>query len=156
MSEYIISVIAAASVVALGSFISYSGKGDKKTASAAMSVILLYTVITPIISFVSDFTPSDVGDFFDELRVPEEKESEYYDVAKDAFCDGIKKMVCEEFSLSSKDVSVSVSGFQLEDMRAQRVKIILSGRAALADARRIAASVTDAGLGECEVEILLA
>ncbi|MBQ9733924.1 MAG: hypothetical protein IJV74_06795 [Clostridia bacterium] len=156
MSEYIISVIASASVVALGSFVSYGRKGERTIAGAAMSIILLYTVITPIISFVADFTPADLDGFFAEAQPPQTEDSQYHEVAEQAFCEGIEKMVCEEFFLNREDVSVSTVGFQMENMRAQSIRVILSGRAALADSRRIAASVTEAGLGECEVEILLA
>ena len=46
-----------------------------------------------------------------------------------------------------------VFGFDFKNMKAERVKIILSGRAALADSRAIAEEIRKLGEWECEVEL---
>ena len=44
-------------------------------------------------------------------------------------------------------------GFDVSLMKAEKIKIVLHGKAAFADNRAIAASIEESGLGKCEVEI---
>lgn len=153
MREYVISVVAVSVLAALASFISYGG-GSERAIKGAVSVILLYTVCMPIADAVGDIS---VRDFEFEIADRELLGSaEYLAVAEDAFVQGVKQYVCREFDFKESDVSVSAYGFDFEKMNAERIYILLSGSAALADTAKIAQNVTDLGLGKCEVNIKIA
>ena len=156
MSDYIISVMAASALVALGGLISYGGKTER-ISRAAMSMVLIYTVTLPIISATGDVSELFSTDFFDDLNFEcEPGDTVFYENTAAAFCDGVERFVCEEFDLDGADVDVSVRALDLERMRAEKITVILSGRAVSADARLIADRVENAALGECEVMIDLA
>ena len=156
MSDYIISVMAAGAVVALGSLASYGGKTER-ISRAAMAVVLLYTVTLPIFSVTGDISDLISTDFFEGLRVEyDQGDTLFYENTASAFCDGVARFVCEECDLDRGEVRVRVTGLDLESMRAEKITVILSGRAVSADARLIAEAVESADLGECEVMIDLA
>ena len=156
MSEYIISVMAASAVVALGSLASYGGNLER-ISRAAMAVVLLYTVTLPIFSVTGDISDLISTDFFEGLRVEcDQSDTLFYENTASAFCDGVARFVCEECDLDKGEVSVRVTGLDLESMRAEKITVTLSGRAVSADARLIAEAVESADLGECEVMIDLA
>lgn len=147
------SVIAVSILSALATLISH-GTASERAIRAAISMILIYTVSRPVIAFVSEADPSD---FYYETGEGEEiSDPEYLKVAEEAFVRGVRLAVCEKFDLNDEDVHVLVSGFDFEKMRAGKIKIILYGRAALADARNIEAYVSEGGLGHCEVDIGIA
>ena len=74
-------------------------------------------------------------------------------VAEDAFARGIGRAVEEKFSLEEGSVDVKVIGFDFEKMRAESIKIILSGRSVVADYRGIEKYVNSMEIGKCEVVI---
>ena len=153
MKEYVISVVAVSLLSALAIFMSYGG-GSERAVRAAVSVILIYTVCMPVIDLISDFSAEDLRFEFSEDTAA--GESEYIAVAKEAFTEGVKKFICEEFNLNVGEVSVAVRDFDFEKMKARRIYVLLSGRAALADCSRIENAVMGAALGECEVDIKIA
>ena len=154
MTEYITSVIAACAVVALGGFISYSGDGGTSRAlRSALSLLLLYTVASPVVSVVSNLGDVTLDSIVEYEPSVDMSDPEYYRVAEDAFCEGIRKMVCEQYEVNADDVDVRAVDFDFKTMSARKIKIILSGNAVYTDSRGISAAVSDAGLGECEVEL---
>lgn len=156
MSDYIISVMAASAIVALGGLASYGGNLER-ISRAAMAVVLLYTVTLPIFSVTGDISDLISTDFFEGLRVEcDQSDTLFYENTASAFCDGVARFVCEECDLDKGEVCVRVTGLDLESMRAEKITVILSGRAVSADARLIAEAVESADLGECEVMIDLA
>ena len=156
MSGYIISVMTATAVVALGGLVSYGGS-TAKISRAAMAMVLLYTVTLPIISVTGDLSELISTDYFEDVRVEyDPTDTLFYERTAAAFSDGVKKFVCGEHHFDYEDVTVIVRGFDVENMRAEKIIIILNGRAAMADARSVAGRVENAGLGECEVKIDLA
>ena len=82
-----------------------------------------------------------------------EYKEEYKSIAENAFTDGVKAMICEKFSLESDLVDVRVYGFDFEKMKAERIKVLLSGKAAAASYKDIEKYVEDSRLGECDAEI---
>lgn len=157
MTEYITSVIAACAIVALGGFISYSDEGGTSRAMrSALSLLLLYTVASPVVSVVSNLGDVTLDSIVEYEPPVDTSDPEYYRVAEQAFCEGIQKMVCEQYAISAEDIEVCAFDFDFKSMSARKIKIILSGDAVYADSRGISATVSDAGLGECEVELELA
>ena len=150
MNTYLAGLIAISSVVGICSYVGMDGKWNK-TFKIAASAVLLCTVISPLISFIgnADLSFSHVGSDY-EISF---EDSELYESAQSAFCDGIRKHICDSFSLSETDVSVFVFGFDALKMRAERIRVVLHGAAVFADSRAIAEKIASADLGECEVEI---
>ncbi len=151
MSGYIISLISASVIVALGGLVSYGGS-TARVSRAAMAIVLLYTATLPIISVTGDISDLLSKDYFADLKVEyDQSDTLFYEHTEQAFGDGVRKFVCGEHGLDEGDVYVRVCELDLESMRAKKIIVILSGRAATSDARKIAGAVEDAGLGECEV-----
>ena len=150
MSEYITSIIAVSILSYLAMLFSYGGASERAV-KAAVSMIVIYTVSSPVICFVSDFSPEDLEFVISDADI--ELDCEYVRVAEEAFLDGVALAVCKEFDIDSENIGVTVYGFDFEKMCAEKIKILLYGRAALADGRAISEYVSSSGLGDCEVDI---
>jgi hypothetical protein len=129
------------------SFLAYK-KG--KATRIAFSVLLIYTVLSPLSAVIPDFGGLISGEFTSEL---EGLDREYIEVAERAFCDGVRAHISAELGISAEGVRVLCCGFDYQKMRAERICVLLSGSAATADAVKIRKIITEGGLGECEVEI---
>lgn len=155
MNGYIVSVIAASAVVAFGSLISYGG-ATARISRAAMAMVLIYTITLPIFSVTDDLSDIVFTDGLDDLRVEYDMDDTlFYENTAAAFSEGVRRLVCSEYGLDSGEVTVSVRALDVELMCAEKIIVILSGRASGADARSIARTVEEAKLGECEVKIVL-
>lgn len=147
MSEYAIGVFVISAVVGICSHISYKGKSDPS--KLALAIVLLYVVVSPIADMTlsgsligAEYDPSIIGDGYEV-------------VAEQAFSEGILAAVADEFSLDKENLRVEIDGFDFEKMRAERIRVILSGRAAFADHKGIEKYINglDRGVCECEIEI---
>jgi hypothetical protein len=69
------------------------------------------------------------------------------------FADGVALAVAEKFSLDRDDIRVSLRNFNIENMSAERIRLTLSGVAALADYKAVERYVNSLDIGECDVEI---
>ena len=150
--EYVLGLVAISSIVGMCSFISYGDAEDRYLKMAA-SLLIVYSMVLPVVTLVRDAfqydfyvdLPDSVADSINDTQLSDDAEA--------AFCEGIKKYICADFSLSSDEVSVKAFGFDVINMRAEKIKVILRGRAVLADNRAIAEEIVASGLGECEVEL---
>ncbi len=149
MKEYLIAVVLISAMVSLASHF-LAGTDAARYGRLALSVVLLFAVLSPLTSLVHTLPE------LPSLSVPpaEEGDTPLYEArAEAAFCEGIRAAVCEKFLLDASALSVRAEGFDITAMRAERIRILLSGNAILADSFAIAAFVQEQGLGECEVEI---
>lgn len=152
MGEYLGFLVTASAVVALGSLISHGGKTERAV-RLALGVMLLSVAVVPLISAVTDAV-DDAKLIFSEDVPPEGTSGNLYEkTAEDAFCEGIKKLVVSEFSVSKSEIDVRVFGFKVDEMCADSVKIILSGSAVHTDYRSLCSRIEELGLGKCEVEL---
>ena len=150
MGEYLGFLISASFVVALGGLTSYGGRAQNAV-KLALGVMLLSVSIVPIVSAVSDAV-NEANIIFTEGPPSDGTSGTLYEkTAEEAFCEGIKKLLKSEFSLSPSDVEVRVFGFKTDEVRADKIKIILSGSAVHADHRSLRLRIEELGLGECEV-----
>ena len=150
MSEYAVCVFVISALVGLLSHISYKGKGDPSR--IALAIILIYVVISPVADLVREVD----GELFAEQNYYSSLiGDEYAGVAEQAFAGGILTAVADEFSLDEENIRVELYGFEFEKMRAERIRIVLSGRAALADRKGIEKYINrlERGVCECEIEI---
>ena len=151
MREYLVFVVAVSVLSALGGLILYGGQNER-VARAAMGVVLLCAVGIPPVKAVLAIGDADIGAIFEGM--PDQSvDSALGEVAKESFAVGVERLVCEEFSLSSDEVKAHIFGLDTSTMRADRIVIVLRGRAALCDLRGIETLVEESNLGKCEVKI---
>ena len=150
LPDYLISVAVAAFVVGILEFLSYSSKA-KESARLCAAVILIHALLTPVLSFAASISDSPSID----LQVPGDipYDSVYEETAKDAFKDGICKLLCSKYELDQENVTVFVSGFDVSKMCAEQIVVLLSGSAVLSDARGMESYLNGLSLGNCEVRI---
>lgn len=149
MKAYLISVVLICAMVSLASHF-LSGTDAARYGRLALSVVLLWAVISPLSSLLSALPAIPE---LPDLPSEEQDAPLYAARAEAAFCEGICAAVCEKFSLKDTDVSVRTEGFDVTAMRAARICILLKGKGILADGFAIADFVEAEGLGDCEVEI---
>ena len=147
MTEYIVGVYCVAVLLGILSQLSFD-KGKEKVQRAAFAVLLLYTVLMPLGRLSLD----DIG--FD-LDIPsyEEGTAEYEVAAREAFALGVRRLVSEEYSLPEENVRVLVEELDIESMKAGKIRVILSGRAAFADYKGIEKYLNGLDMGVCKVEV---
>ena len=152
MGEYILSAIVISAVFAILGSLSYSQSTEGRE-RIALSVLLLYFLVFPLPGIAHGIADFDVSIFDGQVVLPED--GEYELVAREAFCEGVREAVSDKYGIKKDGIEVGVVGFDFGKMRAEKIKILLSGVGALADWRSIEKYVTELGLGECEVEILI-
>ena len=148
MVDNVIYIISVLSAIAFSSFALYDGE-KMKSSRTALGIILLAALGIPFLkSLISlpdislEQNPIYDNEYNEELRD---------EAAEESFLYGIKLAVAEKFSLSEEEVIVKCSGFSFEKMKAERIKIVLSGKAAFSDIRSVRDYVEKSGFGECEV-----
>lgn len=148
MGEYAIAVFAVSAVVSVLGYFAYR---KSAAVASALAVLILYAVLAPVIEYLAKF---DVNDIYSEIEgASGEYGEEYIAVTRDALSDGIRRLVCEKYSLSVENVRVLLEGFDFDSMKAERIRIILSGKAITADRLGIAEYINKYEWGRCEVEI---
>ncbi len=146
ISLYIISTVAA---VALASFASL----NKKMSDAirpTLGIILLAALISPLPDMISGLGGGEI-----ELPPQQWGENITETAAEDAFCRGVAAAVADKFSLDRGSLAVECVGFSFSEMRAELIRVELSGKAIIADRIGIKDYIERSGLGNCEVVILL-
>lgn len=149
MSEYAIGVFAICVISGVLGLFSY--RSGERGERLALAIITLYVIASPLVKAAANFDPEGIGDYLEpgDVRV----DDGYSQVAMEAFADGLGAAVAEKFSLDRDLVRVNVVGFDFENMCAQSIEVVLSGRAAMADYRAIERYINDMDIGECNVEV---
>ncbi|MBO7304489.1 MAG: hypothetical protein J6V09_04645 [Clostridia bacterium] len=153
MVEYVISVVVLTSVVGLLGYLSYPSFSER-TLRFAASVLIIYAVVVPVLGLAAHAGES-LSDIIDKIRDEGQGglETDYIDVAEDAMADGIREAIAAKFNMDAENIRVSVEGLDFESMRAARIRVVLAGKDALGDFRRVEEYTKSLGLGECEVEL---
>ena len=131
-------------------FLSYRPRADKTTRSA-MGIILVWVVSVSVFSAFSRLSQSDF-DIFEDFEIDVSSEA-YKQEAESAYTEGIKRLLYEKYGIEKEEVSVSLSDFDFEKMRAEKIKITLFSSALISDFRAIEDYVEKTLSGECEVNI---
>ena len=153
LGEYLGAVVVMSAILGLISYVSYPGSSEK-TVKFAASVLLLYTALTPLLSFAGKITSGDLDNLLADFDVESPQiDDEYIKVAESAFKDGIFELLNSRFSVAEENAEIFVFGFDFRSMKADKIKIILLGDGVVADFRGIESYITGAGLGECEVNV---
>ena len=148
MKEYAIGVFAICLISGVLTLLSHSSGRMEKI---AIGLISLYIIISPLADSLDHFDPES---FFDSLSGEDyEIESGYGEMLEGAFAEGIERAVAEKFSLDKEHIRARVYGFDSEKLRAEKIRVALSGTAALADYKAVEKYLNSLGIGECELEI---
>lgn len=149
MKEYALSIFAICLVGGVLSLISH--RSFSSAQRFVFGVILLYVALSPTVELARKIDPDDITNVFDTtVQTPEYS---FESVAEQGFGDGIIMAVSDEFSLDKKDIRINIDGFDFENMRADRIRLVLSGSAAFSDYRAVESYVNKMNAGECVVEI---
>lgn len=148
MREYLLGVLGASALVSLATLL-VRGRETERVCRFALGLLLLASLLLPLRGALTELP---------DLLLPEETAGGgegglYAEVGEDAFAEGILAAVEKEFSVPRSQMSVRVIGFDFASMRAERIVLLLRLRGAHADPARIEKYITEAGLGECEVEL---
>lgn len=153
MSQYLTSLVLVSALVGICSYISY-GEKEEKAAKGAMALMLVCVTVAPLVSLVSSAVTDDwfytYGENIPEISIDD---TDFAENAEKAFSRGIKSFLKEEFFVAEGDCEVLLFRFDSVEMKAEKIKIILKGKAALADSRGIAEKINGMNIGKCEVEI---
>ena len=149
MTEYFASVFGIVAAVSMLGYLVYPRGGEG--VRSALSVLVLFVALTPLFSAIGSLGTD--GIFDPSVIDPSEYGEDYVDAARDAFCEGLRAHIMDKYAISGDDITVLAEGFSFKDMRAEKIRVILVGRAALKDGKGIARYVEGLGYGRCEVEI---
>lgn len=148
MSEYVLGVFAICLAGGVASMLSY---GSGKAEIIVVGIVSLYVILSPVAAEALSF---NLTDYLQSIEDSAGKvESEYSTVIEDAFAEGISRAIAEKFNLNTEDIRVKLSGFDSETMRAEKIKVTLSGVAAFSDYKAVDSYIDGLNLGECDVEI---
>lgn len=153
MGNYLYSLLGFLVVSSVFSLLTLSEKGRRSVALAS-SVLLFYLTVSFAGSLIGEIREFDLNAYLDGLTLEAGDDKIYVEISENGYCEGIKKMVASEFSLSDFDLEVTVDGFDFESLSASRVKILLKNRAIYADNRAIAEYVFRTMGVYCYVEVL--
>lgn len=153
MSGWLLGLLPLAALVAAVSFLAYGEGEHSATVRFALSAILLSAAVLSAVGAAGELLPQLPGT--GEGSLPETGEvTDPQQVAASALAAGLHTAVCEHFSLREEEVTLTLDGFVLSEMRAARVTVLLCGRAALADAPAIRRFVEEKNGGVCHVDIV--
>ena len=148
MSAYIGLIISVGIVAALGGGLLYDGEREGAS-RGAISVILLLATIAPVAAFVSQLSLK--APTLPDL--PAAEDGEYTEIAREAFCDGIRSLLSENYSLSEDCFAVKCEGFDFTSMRAERLTVTLRGAAVRCDPLAVEKFINSYEIGDCHAEI---
>ncbi len=137
--------IAVCALTAFASFLSAGGRTEK-TVRAALAVLLAAALLRG----ASDVTVTLRGA---EGILWENGEYPIVTGTQTALESGIRAALADAFSLSEEEVEVRVFDLDTASMRPASVSVLLTGRAAFADAAAIRRFVAENGWGECEIRV---
>ena len=154
MADYLITLIFMSSTVGIVSYISYPGASEKAVKFAS-SLLIIYTVLMPALSFIGKVSDMDFKDYFGNISDGEynPEGNAYIEVSEKAFEEGIYRLLKSEYGIEQEEAAVYIFDFDFEKMRAGKIKIFLSGKSALKSWREIEERISEFCIGECEVKI---
>lgn len=153
--EYYLSALIMCAVSGVAVHLSYDKKREGSIRLAS-GILIFFLLLSPLPTALRALTKLDTDELFDTPALDGVSDNtELADVAREAYCEGIKRLLSEQFGIEASACEVFAYGFDFETMSATRVKIILRGKGVFADYRRIESYITEQGLGECEVELLI-
>ncbi len=144
MRDYMLGIFLISLILGVFECIMY--KSGSKGERFAFGVLIAFAVLSPLEGLVGS------GDWkFPEYSPEYSDTGEYKERAKEAFEEGIKKEIADSFRINKEDIRVKTKGFSFEKMRAEKIYVTLSLKAAGADPKRVKEHIEGFGVGDCEV-----
>ena len=125
--------------------------GSGKTESIVVGLITLYVIVAPIASQIGDFSLTEWIESIENSA--EQIEPEQESAIEEAFGEGIVLAVSEKFGIDKENIRIKLQGFDHQTMKAEKIKITLSGVGVFSDYKAVKKYVDGLNLGECDVEI---
>ena len=148
MSGYVSGVFVICLIFGALRLLSY---GNSSVEMFAIGVITLSVILSPLSGAISDF---DAEGWLESLGGEgTEVDAEYTAAIEEAFAEGIRSAVAEEFSLDRENIRVKLFGFNAAEMRAEKITVNLSGAAVIAEYRAMEKYLNRLDIGECNVSI---
>ena len=158
MTEYLISLLAAAPVMAIIGILSPEGvrSGLSKHLRLVAALVWICILIAPVSGLVTEWKEWQNGDF--SFDTEQETENDYQAILDEAldnhstayFCDMLTQTLEEHFSITKGDMRCHVAWNRGNDaMRPERVTLFLSGNAVWKSPKEMEAYVTDLLGCEC-------
>lgn len=123
----------------------------KRSTSFGAGVLLICVIMLPLVDIIKDIDVKiDTDGYF------ESGDTELSDEALEAaFEEGIREYLAQEYRVDKELITVMADGFELESMRAERIYVTLTGKAATLDYKRIESDLEKEFTkgGECEVSL---
>lgn len=123
----------------------------KRSTNFGAGVLLICIIMLPLVDIIKDIDVKiDTDSYF------ESGDTELSDEALEvAFEEGIREYIAQEYRVDKELITVMADGFELESMRAERIYVTLTGKAATLDYKRIESDLEKefTKRGECEVSL---
>ena len=148
MKEYLFGCI----ILSLITAIAVEGVPDSLESSvrSAVGVGLIVFAAIPLGNMVSDIITKKAPD----LTVPETDSNAFHDASKEAYTEGVAALLSSLYSCPAEDFTVSVDGFDEEDLSVQIMHVTLSGKAVYLDYRELSEYiVSNLKVVKCDVQI---
>jgi hypothetical protein len=115
-------------------------------------VLVICAIMLPLVDIIRDF---DANDFYDKILDDVEFTGATDSSIELAFEEGIADYVSGRWGIDRDYVRVSVDGFDMESLTAERIYVTLSGKGLLVDYKRIEEALVPEFTrdGECEVSL---
>ena len=137
------------SILTVGVISSLLCRGQRLERACRAGIALI--VLSVMLSFVSELVDGGMSlPSFPDSGITDGEEADYVNVAKEAFAEGIRMYIAERFGLEALSIEVLCFDFNFTEMRAGLVRVVLTGKAVLADYRAIEDAIRSLGCGECE------
>ena len=152
LREYFIGVFSLGIFIAVALGVSHLKLKGSVTFGAG--ILLISAILLPLVDIIKD---NSIDNMLNNMMHEIEYEGKTDDVIELAFEEGVAEYIAEKYSVSGECVSVNADGFSLEKLKAQRIYVNLSIKAATVDYKRIEREIAEEFTlgGECEVSICI-
>ena len=149
LKEYFTEVLLVTTFIALATAVPHPRL--KQTTKFGAGILLICVFLLPLVDIIKDIDlKMEIDDYIGSIN-----DEESVDVIKAAFEEGICEHLATEYGVDESLIGVYADGFDISTLRAERIYVTLSGRAAVLDYKRIESELERdfTNNGECEVSV---
>ena len=150
LKEYFAGVLALCALVSVALGVAHPRL--KKVVSFAAGILIISAIMLPLIDIIHSLGSDNVlGEILEGVDFEDKGDN----AIEMAFEKGLAEHVALKYGVDVECVDVMVDGFDIECLRAERIYVTLTGKAALIDYKRLEAELSENFTlgGECEVSL---